>query len=158
MLTIYRAQDRFDNRNEHYIGHCCYNERVDQLAASDLIIAMGPWLGQVTTAGYILMDVPNPVQSIIHVHLGGDELGSVYAADLAINCAMPEFTQALAELAPVDGARWKSWLEDARSAYLQSIAPTPMSGDVNLSEIICWMSRELANDAVMINGSGNNSG
>ncbi|NND48666.1 MAG: hypothetical protein HKN60_00275 [Rhizobiales bacterium] len=104
------------------------------------------------------MDVPNPAQGLIHVHPGGDELGSVYAADLAINCAMPEFTTALAELEPVGGARWQSWLEDARGAYLQSIEPTPMSGDVNLSEIICWMSRELADDAVMINGSGNNSG
>jgi acetolactate synthase-1/2/3 large subunit len=158
VLTSYRAQDRFDNRNPHYIGHCRYNERVEQVAASDLVIAAGPRLGQVTTAGYTLLDVPNPAQTLIHIHPGGDELGSVYAPDLAINAGMPEFAAALGEVALADGARWRDWLEDGRAAYLKSIEPVAMSGDVNLSEIVIWLSRELADDAVMINGSGNNSG
>jgi acetolactate synthase-1/2/3 large subunit len=158
VLTSYRAQDRFDNRNDHYIGHCRYNERVEQMAASDLVIAAGPRLGQVTTAAYTLMDVPNPGQTLIHAHPGGDELGSVYQPDLAINCSMPAFCSALAALGPVGGGRWKGWLEAARAAYLDSIAPVPMSGEVNLSEIVRWLSDTLPDDAVMINGSGNNSG
>ena len=158
VLTSYRAQDRFDNRNDHYVGHCRYNERVEQVAAADLIIAAGPRLGQVTTAGYSLLEVPNPKQTVIHVHSGRDEIGSVYQPDLGINCSMPAFCAALADLEPVDGGRWRDWLRNGREAYLESIEPVPMSGEVNLSEIVCWLSATLPDDAVMINGSGNNSG
>jgi len=158
VLTSYRAQDRFDNRNDHYVGHCRYNERADLITASDLVIAAGPRLGQVTTAGYSLLDVPNPKQTLIHAHPSPDELGSVYAPDLAVSCTMPVLAKTLAGIEPVGGAAWKGWLSSARSEYLESIKPTSMSGDVNLSQIICWLSKTLPDDAIMINGSGNNSG
>jgi acetolactate synthase-1/2/3 large subunit len=125
---------------------------------ADLIIAAGPRLGVVTTAGYSTLKVPNPVQTLIHAHPSPDELGRVYAPDLAIPAGMGAFAKALAELEPVGGKRWSAWRQTARNSYLDFIKPTPMQGGVNLSEIVIHLSKTLPEDAIMINCAGNNSG
>ncbi len=161
VIASYRAQDRFDNRNEHYAGHAARGPHpaMRQLVeTADLIIAAGPRLGEVTTAGYATIKVPTPSQMLIHAHPDPDELGRVYAPDLAIPSGMSAFAAALAELAPVDGSRWAEWRRAARQGYLDFIAPTSMPGDVNLAEIVTDLSRTLPEDAIMINCAGNNSG
>jgi len=161
VLASYRAQDRFDNRNDHYVGHAAYAIPPDvrkAVEASDLIIVAGPRLGEVTTAGYSMLKVPKPAQTLIHAHPSPDELGRVYAPDLAIATGMGPFAEALAALEPVDGSRWRDWLQAARRAYLDFIKPPPMPGDVNLGEVVVHLSRTLPDDAIMINCAGNNSG
>ena len=50
-------------------------------AGADLLIAFGPRLGEMTTSGYTLLDIPVPQQRLVHVHPGPEELGRVYQAD-----------------------------------------------------------------------------
>jgi acetolactate synthase-1/2/3 large subunit len=161
VIASYRAQDRFDNRNDHYAGHAArvlHPEMRKVVETADLIIAAGARLGEVTTAGYSTLKVPNPVQTLIHAHPSPDELGRVYAPDLAIPTGMGAFSQALAALEPVGGKRWSAWRQGARKAYLDFIQPTPMQGEVNLSEIVIHLSNTLPDGAIMINCAGNNSG
>lgn len=161
VLTSYRVQDRFDNRNEHYAGHAARGPHAEMrklVETADLIIAAGPRLGEVTTAGYSTMNVPTPSQTLIHAHPDADELGSVYTPDLAIPTGMGAFTEALAGLEPVDSSRWAEWRRAARKGYLDFIRPTDMPGDVNLAEIVTYLSQTLPEDAIMINCAGNNSG
>jgi acetolactate synthase-1/2/3 large subunit len=161
VMASYRAQDRFDNRNEHYVGHAQrgLNPEMRKLVeTADLIIAAGPRLGEVTTASYTTIKAPTPTQTLIHAHPSPDELGRVFAPALAIPTGMGAFAEALAALKPVDSKRWSGWRKGGRQAYLDFIKPTPMPGDVNLSEIVAHMSRALPEDAIMINCAGNNSG
>jgi acetolactate synthase-1/2/3 large subunit len=161
VMASYRAQDRFDNRNDHYVGHAQrgLNPEMRKLVeTADLIIAAGPRLGEVTTASYTTIKAPTPTQTLIHAHPSPDELGRVFAPALAIPTGMGAFTQALAALPPVDGKRWSGWRKGGRAAYLDFIKPTSMPGDVNLAEIVIHMSRVLPEDAIMINCAGNNSG
>ncbi len=161
VMASYRAQDRFDNRNEHYVGHAqrALNPEMRKLVeTADLIIAAGPRLGEVTTASYTTIKAPTPTQTLIHAHPSLDELGRVFAPELAIPTGMGAFAEALAALAPVDATRWSAWRKAGRQAYLDFIRPTEMPGDVNLSEIVAHMSRVLPEDAIMINCAGNNSG
>ncbi len=130
----------------------------DMVESADLIIAAGPRLGEVTTAGYSTMKVPTPTQMLIHAHPDPDELGRVYAPDLAIPTGMSAFAEAVAGLEPVDSGRWADWRRAARQGYLDFIEPTEMPGDVNLAEIVAYLSRTLPEDAIMINCAGNNSG
>jgi acetolactate synthase-1/2/3 large subunit len=161
VIASYRAQDRFDNRNEHYAGHAARGPHPAMrrmVETADLIIAAGPRLGEVTTAGYSTIRVPTPSQMLIHAHPDPDELGRVYAPDLAVPSGMSAFAEALAGLEPVDAGRWGDWRRAARQDYLDFIEPTAMPGDVNLAEIVAHLSRALPEDAVMINCAGNNSG
>ena len=44
-------------------------------ARSDLVIALGVRLGEMTTGGYTLLEAPRPQQSTVHLHAGAEELG-----------------------------------------------------------------------------------
>ena len=52
--------------------------------SADLLVVVGARMGEMTTSGYTLIDIPNPRQTFVHVHPSGDELGSVYRPDLPI--------------------------------------------------------------------------
>ena len=87
VAPAFRYQDYIDNRHRCYVG--CAGIGIDpKLAAAikdaDLLIVVGARLGEMTTSGYTLLDIPNPKQFLVHVHPSPDELGSVYRADLPI--------------------------------------------------------------------------
>ena len=46
---------------------------------ADLMLAIGPRLGEMTTGGYELLAPPRPTQQLVHIHAGAEELGRVYA-------------------------------------------------------------------------------
>ena len=54
---------------------------------------LGARLGEMTTSGYTLIDIPDPKQFLVHIHPSPDELGSVYRADLPIAASARAFTR-----------------------------------------------------------------
>jgi len=160
VATSFRAQDRFDNRHENYAGHAGIGFDPNlkaRIQESDLLIVAGARLGEITTQGYSLVDIPTPGQTLVHAHPSAEEIGRVYAPALGINAGMGEFAAALAALEPVDGARWAGWRRDAHADYEEFIRPTPMAGEVNLAEIVQHLAEVLPQDAIIANGSGNNT-
>ena len=160
VLTSYRAQDRFDNRNENYIGHSSYaipKETRKRIMESDFILALGARLGEVTTQGYSTLKVPDPDQYLVHVHPGINEIGSVYCPDIGIPSGMQEFALALSSLPKIENPPWLKWCKLARKEYLNFIKPTTMSGSLNLSEVMAYLNETLEDDDIVIVGSGNNS-
>jgi hypothetical protein len=51
--------------------------------------ALGVRLGEMTSGGCTLRQVPRPAQKPVHVHAGAEELSRVYAADLTLQAWMP---------------------------------------------------------------------
>ena len=158
VAVSFRAQDRFDNRSPNYAGDVGIGvnpKLAARIKESDLLLVVGPRLGEMTTQGYALMDVPQPNQTLIHVHAGAEELGRVYRPDLAINASMGQFAKAAAALEPVGGGQWKAWTEAANSDYRARLAPTVVPGDVNFGEIVSWLNERLPENAILTNGAGN---
>ena len=154
----FRSQDCFNNLHPNYIGDVGIgiNPKLAQrIKDSDLLIVIGPRLGEMTTSGYTLLEVPIPKQKLVHVHTGVEELGRVYQPTLAINASMPEISQALADLPPVDGSVWAQWLADAHNDYLGHIVPTKVPGSVNFGEIVSGLNQSLPEDAIITCGAGN---
>lgn len=162
VVSGFRRQDIIDNRHPNYAGHAGLGANValtKRLRQSDLIVAVGLRLGETTTAGYTLFDVPRPSQPFVHVHADAGELGRVYQADLPINAGMPEFAAAASRLQPArklagNSASTKKWLETARADYLSEITPGPMPGALDYGAVVKHVGSE-APDAIVTNGAGN---
>ena len=157
----FRRQDLFDNRLANYCGDVGIGigpKLAERVRSADLILAIGPRLGEMTTGGYTLFGVPNPKQKFIHVHPGAEELGRVYRAELMMNAGMAEFSRLAATLPPVDSSRWRDWTHAARADYVASLKHGPMAGPVDLGEIMAFLRERLPEDAIVTNGAGNYSG
>jgi acetolactate synthase-1/2/3 large subunit len=157
VAASFRGQGVFDNRLPQYIGDVSVglNPKLqERIKTSDLLFVVGPRLGEWTTAGYTLVEVPRPRQKMIHVHPGAEELGRVYQADLLINAGMPEFAAAAAALAPVKPA-WEACTKEARADYEAWQQPPAAPGALNLSEVMVWLRGRLPPETIVTNGAGN---
>jgi acetolactate synthase-1/2/3 large subunit len=158
VTAAFRNQDLFDNRHPNFVGDLGVGASpplAERIKACDLIVAIGPRLGEATTAGYTLFDIPVPKQTLVHVHAGAEELGRVFQATLPINSGMANFAKAAKAMKPVDGTRWKTHVEQGRAAYLKNIEPNEQPGAVNMTEVIAWLNKRLPDDVIVTNGAGN---
>ncbi|MBS0519754.1 MAG: thiamine pyrophosphate-binding protein [Proteobacteria bacterium] len=158
VAVAFRNQDLLDNRHPNYIGDLGVGASpplAERIKGCDLVIAIGPRLGEATTAGYTLFDIPVPTQKLVHVHAGAEELGRVYEATLPINSGMAQFAKAAKAMKPVDGTRWKAHVEAGHTAYLKNIEPNEQPGAVNMTEVIAWLNKRLPDDVIVTNGAGN---
>ncbi|TAK46305.1 MAG: thiamine pyrophosphate-binding protein [Betaproteobacteria bacterium] len=157
LACSFRRQDYFDNRHPSFAGDIGIgiNPKLAQrVKDADLLLVIGARLGEITTSGYTLLDVPVPRQTLAHVHAGAEELGRVYAAKLPINSGMAQFVAALKALR-VNGGHWRDWTRAARADYEAWAVPRTMPGPVQLGEIAAWLSETLPEDAIVCNGAGN---
>ena len=161
VACAFRYQDLFDNRHPSYCGDVGIGinpKLAARVREADVVLAIGPRLGEMTTSGYTLFEVPVPRQQLVHVHPGAEELGRVYQGALMINSGMPEIAGALSTLR-VDTGAWRHRVEEARAEYeaWQERPPTmksPVAG-VDLWEMIQTLRAKLPPDAIVTNGAGN---
>ena len=155
VATTFRCQDYMDNRHPNYIGDLGIGPNpalAERVAAADTLLVLGARLGEITSGGYSLFQIPKPSQSLIHIHPNADELGRVYHADLAINCHSCDFlTQAVA------ATRGQSvpTPETERAAYEHWQTPTATPGAVKMEQIISHLTQTLPDSAMITNGAGN---
>jgi acetolactate synthase-1/2/3 large subunit len=158
VVASFRCQDYIDNDSPSYIGYtglAVHPVVAGAVREADLIIAVGARLGEASTARYSLIDVHDQTQKLIHVHLGPEELGAVYRADLPINSGYEEFARALASHSPVDSSAWREWSATLRSEYLTHLNPLDAPGELNLAAVVRHVSNRLPRDAIVTNGAGN---
>jgi acetolactate synthase-1/2/3 large subunit len=156
--NAFRFQDTFDNHHPQYAGDVGIgiNPKLAQrIRDSDLIIAIGPRLGEMTTSGYTLLQVPQPQQKLVHIHASAEELNRVYHADLAILSTMNAAARSIEVLAAPPSLPWQDWTAAANADYLGNLQPQPMPGDIDMPAIVSVISRLLPDDAVLTNGAGN---
>lgn len=154
----FRFQDTLNNEHPNYAGDVGLGINpalAARIREADLLLVIGPRLGESTTGGYTLLDIPKTKQTLIHIHQGAEELGRVYSADLPIVSGMPEIASALAALPPPPTIHWSGAADAAHAAYVEWRKPKPMLGDVQLGEIMRQLSERLPADSIITNGAGN---
>jgi acetolactate synthase-1/2/3 large subunit len=155
----FRFQDTLDNEHPNYAGDVGLGINpalAQRIRDADLLLTLGPRLGEATTNGYTLLDIPKTKQTLVHVHQGAEELGRVYAADLPIVSGMPELAALLAELKPSsERPVWAGAAQEAHQAYLDWRKPRQIPGDVQMGEVIQQLRAHLPEDAILTNGAGN---
>ena len=155
----FRFQDVFDNRHRLYAGDVGIgiNPRLAQrIRESDLILAVGVRLGEMTTGGYTLLEAPTPRQPLVHIHAGAEELGRVYQPTIALQCSMAAIGCALEEVdpptprSPVAGAQ-------AHAEYLANLEAAPVE-PMDLAVVVKTIEAMAPPGAIYTNGAGNYAG
>ncbi|MDB5859410.1 MAG: ilvG [Ramlibacter sp.] len=156
--NAFRFQDCFDNHHPQYAGDVGIgiNPKLAQrVRDSDLVIAIGPRLGEMTTGGYTLLTPPKAKQKLVHIHGGAEELNRVYQADLAINATMNAAARSLEVLTAPPELPWTEWTAAANADYQANMVPQQLPGDIDMPAIVALLQKHLPADAVLTNGAGN---
>ena len=156
----FRFQDSFDNRHALYAGDVGIGinpKLAARVREADLIIALGVRLGEMTTGGYTLLQVPRPTQKLVHIHAGAEELGRVYAADLLLQASMDCAAKALETLAAPISVPWVEWARGAHADY-EANQLAPAVEPLDLAVLMKTVQRLAPADTVYTNGAGNYSG
>ncbi|MBC2777232.1 thiamine pyrophosphate-binding protein [Parasphingopyxis marina] len=153
----FRRQDAIPNDSSVWAGNLGYGPNpklLERIRKADLLLIVGPRLGEATTDGYTLVTPDHPDQILIHVHPDPEELGKVYRTDLPICADMREFAEeaALWEHDIIDfdcgkdaHAEWEAW-------------STPQPNDdlaLDLAQCVGTMREALPVDTIICNGAGN---
>ena len=156
----FRRLDIFDNSSRCFAGDLSTAPAPKLLKAikeADLLLVVGARLGEITTQGYTLMDVPQPTRTLIHVHASAEELGRVFQPALGIQSGMPQFAAALREMDDI-GRRWSEWQRSARDGFLEWSAPREYGGDLDLGVCMEELKDRLSDDTIVTVDAGNFSG
>ncbi len=154
----FRCQDLFDNSHQNYAGDVGIGinpKLAERVKNADLLIVVGARLGEMTTSGYTLVNIPVPKQKLVHVHPGAEELGRVYQAVLPINAGMAEFAAMAKALGPIPARAWDNETKTARADYLEWSTTPKVEGPIQMGEIVDWLEQRLPADAILTNGAGN---
>ena len=119
---------------------------------ADLLLVVGDRLGDVTTAGYTLIEPPIPRQELIHVYPDPHEIGRVYAPALALVSGSAAFFETIE---PVDGSGWAAWRAAAHADYEAWSRPVPGPWQLDLAVVVAQFAERLAGEAIVINDAGN---
>ncbi len=161
VANSFRCQDYFDNEHRCYAGDLGLGVNpalTQRIRESDVLLVIGARLGEMTTGGFTLIDIPRPRQRLIHVHAGIEELGHIYQPELAINASSASFVAALAGQAFDAPDGWRERVDTAHAAYLDWNSPIANDGELQLAEVVAALRRRLPEDAFVCNGAGNNTG
>lgn len=162
----FRFQDTFDNAHPNYAGDVGIGinpKLAERVKTADVVLCIGARLGEMTTSGYTLFEVPVPKQTLIHVHADANELGRVYQADVMICAGVNEFAHALASSVDARANEPQrlgqlSEIESARQAWqaeppLYKNRATPAR--LNLWHVVQTIKRAAPKDTIITNGAGN---
>jgi len=158
----FRFQDLLDNAHPNYVGDVGIGinpKLAARIKNADLVLAIGPRLGEMTTGGYTLLASPVPQQKLVHIHTAAEELGSVYQADLMIASGMPQALAMLAAMAPVDASAWAGSVDEARAELAAWQQEPPIfkneNAPLNLWQVVQDIMVQAPRDTIITNGAGN---
>jgi acetolactate synthase-1/2/3 large subunit len=164
VCSSFRRQDVIDNDSPAWIGDLGTGPNPKLLARvreADLLLVIGARLGEMTTQGYELIDLPETRQTLIHVHASAEELGRVFRPDLPIQAGSTAFAAALSSLPTyhdLRADRWRGWMEAGRRDFLEWLEPAAYDGALDLGAISVWLRDRLPADSIVTIDAGNFSG
>ena len=158
VACAFRNQHLFDNRHPHYAGDVGIGVNpalAKRIREADVLLVIGERLGEITTSGYTLLNVPTPRQRLIHVHPDPGELGSVYQPSLALAATPGAFLVALNRESPLSAEGWRANVESAHAELSAWRGPRPVPGKLDMVKVVSWLDSHLPDDAILTNGAGN---
>ena len=159
VATSFRRAPLFAATHANYAGEIGIgpNPKLKaRIAAADLLLLVGGRFAEVPSQSFTLLDVPNPRQTVVHVHPGAEESGRNYHPALAILASPQGFCAALEGIQAPEVIPWSAWRAQARVEYLAwTDAPPPAAGAFDYGAAMVWLRARLPPDAIVTTGAGN---
>jgi len=158
VATSFRAQDLVDGNHPCYAGDLgiAPNPKLaKRVEDADVLLVIGPRLGEMTTGGYALLEVPQPMQKVIHVHMGINDLGSVYRPEIAINACYEEFSSALYEEVLDLKLDKSAQGMTAHEEYLSFSRAIEAGVPMEMAQVVHSLNELVPRDTIITNGAGN---
>ena len=156
--TSFRCQDYLDNRHPNYVGDVGIGINpalLKRITSADCVLVLNARLGEMTTGGYSMFDIPKPRQYLIHIHPDPNELGSVYQPDIGLVCNSAEFIKKAVNNSKEH--QNKSPTKE-RANYQAWQKPLTTPGNVKMEVVIKTLSNILPEETIITNGAGNYNG
>ncbi len=162
VAVSFRHHDLFANRDPLYVGDLGLVNPADQIEAfqrSDLILALGTRLGDITSQGYTFPSHPAPRQTLIHCWPDDHVVGLNVAADLGVVCDPVALANALTEALirdPIALAERGEWAGMLRARFERYAAwPTHEVGDgVPFSDVVRSLAAQVPDDVAICLDTG----
>jgi acetolactate synthase-1/2/3 large subunit len=142
VCVAFRRHDIFANSHPLFVGDLGLANPASQLEllhSSDLILALGTRLDDVTSQNFSFPQYPQPAQPLVHCYPDPRAVGLHYAAEVGMACHPKGLVEALMplEAAPVPASR-ATWVHQLRQAHLQIAAwPSRQADDgVRFFEVV----------------------
>ncbi|MEZ5843804.1 MAG: thiamine pyrophosphate-binding protein [Hyphomicrobiaceae bacterium] len=163
VALTFKRQEIFPNAHPNYAGHLGFKipkPLVALYAESDLVIAVGTRLTEVTTQGYTFPKAPDPIQPLVHVHADARHLGRNVRPTIAVAADPTAFLLALAGTGRPTGAPSRAqWIERLSAPWKAARAwKPPADGLLDMGAVVAAFAGRIAEDAVFITDAGNFSG
>jgi len=159
--AAFRCQDYLDNRHPCYAGDVGIgiNPALSQrIRDADVLLCLGPRLGEMTTSGYTLIDLPVPKQKLVHVHPDANEPGRVFHPKLSVAARPDQTILALAEALSERPQKSNMTASAAHADYKAWQIPVETPGALKMEKVISHLNAVLPEDAILTNGAGNYAG
>jgi acetolactate synthase-1/2/3 large subunit len=156
--TSFRCQDYLDNRHPNYVGDVGIGINpalLKRITSADCVLVLNARLGEMTTGGYSMFDIPKSRQYLIHIHPDPNELGSVYQPDIGLVCNSAEFIKKAVNNSKEH--QNKSPTKE-RANYQAWQKPLTTPGNVKMEVVIKTLSNILPEETIITNGAGNYNG
>lgn len=156
----FRRQDLFPARDALYVGDLGLANPAQQMDAfrdSDLIVALGTRMGDITSQGYTFPDLPRPRQQLVHCFPDPHFVGQHFAPDLGLVCDPVLLAQSclpLAQWSP-GGAR-AEWALRLRALY-EGIARWPVAAageGVDFTDVVRALAERATPDMILCVDAG----
>jgi len=155
--VTFRRQSLFDAAHPNYAGDVGLgiNPALKQrIAESDLLLLLGARFSENPSQSFSLLEIPEPKQTLVHVHPGPEELGRIYRPTLGINATPGAFLDAISKAAPAP--TWSGLGDKAHADYLVWTDQPPAGvGAATMSHVIGHLRNVLPENAILCNGAGN---
>lgn len=160
VAVSFRQHDLFPNTHALYAGDLDLATQAVQVAAfnsSDLILALGTRLGDITTQGYAFPAYPKPSQPLVHCHPDPHIVNQHFAADVGLAADPAATAHAMANLpATGQGLARDGWAASLREIQQRAAAwPEPVCDDgVPFVAVVRALAAQAPNDVALCLDAG----
>ena len=158
VAVSFRQHDIFPNNHPLYAGELGLANPADQIAlfdSSDLLIALGTRLGDITTQGYQFPRLPNPAQTLVHAWPDPHIVGLHFSPDIGAVCDPVALSMALMSDQQEIRSR-REWVA-AVTGIAQRIAAWPqhdVTDGVPFSEVVRALAQQAPADVAICLDAG----
>ncbi len=149
VAVSFRRHDLFPNAHPLFVGDLGLSNPDHQMQAfhrSDLILALGTRLDDITSQGYSFPQLPQPAQTLVHCYPDDHVVGLHFAPTIGLCCDPVTLVQDLMPSAPAPASRERlNWSRELRVIH-EKIAAWPQreaSDGIPFTQVV----RELAQQA-----------